>query len=167
VRTLFVFSFLALPAFDARAAGSLADLLACRGIADTSVRLACFDRESAVLAAPAPAAADPAEKTQENGIKSLTQDFGLPPQAIVEERNTARQLPPELTQLDARIKQIAAAADGRVVFTLDNGQVWRQLSAEGDLLVQAGQAVRISRGVLGSYYLRAPSGRGCKVARLR
>ncbi len=164
MRTLFAISLLLFPAFAASAAGSLADLMACRGIADTGARLACFDRESAALAAPA---SDAAAKDRENGIKSGSQDFGLSPQAIVDERVAAGQRPPELTQLDARVEQVTAPADGRFLFTLDNGQVWRQLSPDGDLMVQAGQSVRISRGLLGSYYLRAPSGRGCKVSRLR
>jgi hypothetical protein len=54
-----------------------------------------------------------------------------------------------------------------VVFTLDNDQVWRQLAAEGDLLAKEGDAVTVSRGLLGSYWLQLKSGRGCKVTRLR
>jgi hypothetical protein len=53
------------------------------------------------------------------------------------------------------------------VFTLDNGQVWRQISTEADLLAKQGDAVTISRGLLGSYWLALKSKRGCKVTRLR
>ncbi len=50
--------------------------------------------------------------------------------------------------------------------TLDNDQVWRQLVVEGDLLMKPGDAVTISRGVLGSYWLQTASKRGCKVTRV-
>ncbi len=36
-----------------------------------------------------------------------------------------------------------------------------------DLYTKPGDAVRISRGWLGSYWLEAPSHHGCKVTRLR
>jgi hypothetical protein len=58
--------------------------------------------------------------------------------------------------------------DGRAILSLDNGQVWEQLVADGtDLYTKPGDSVRISRGWLGSYWLEAPSHHGCKVTRLR
>ena len=73
----------------------------------------------------------------------------------------------ENSKITAQIVQLAPAPDRRMVFTLDNAQVWRQLNAEGDLLAKPGDTVVISRGLLGSYWLQAPSGRGSKVDRLR
>jgi hypothetical protein len=73
----------------------------------------------------------------------------------------------DASKIEAHLAQVAPAADGRVVFTLDNEQVWRQLVAEGELLAKQGDAVTISRGWLGSYWLQLKSGRGCKVTRLR
>ena len=53
------------------------------------------------------------------------------------------------------------ADDG--VFTLDNEQVWRQVSSEGELLVRPGEVVSISRAALGSFWLQMQTGRGCRV----
>jgi hypothetical protein len=75
--------------------------------------------------------------------------------------------PAPITKIQAHLVTVGAGADGRMIFRLDNDQVWRQLLTEGDLLAKPGDAVTVSRGVFGSYWLEAPSGRGCKVTRLR
>jgi hypothetical protein len=74
---------------------------------------------------------------------------------------------PDVTNIEAHIASLSLAANGRVVFTLDNGQVWRQLLTEGDLLAKPGDPVTISRALLGSYWLKLQSGRGCKVSRVQ
>lgn len=168
---------LTLPVLDAQAAASLTDLMACRLIADSGSRLACFDRETAALArtagpaTPATSATPPAPpKSTANGVLGgtgdATKDFGLSSQAIIDQHVAAGERPREVTQIEALLARITLAADGRVIFTLNNGQQWRELSAQGDLLAQVGQSVTISRELFGSYFLRAASGRGCKVARL-
>jgi hypothetical protein len=74
--------------------------------------------------------------------------------------------PKELSSIDAHIVAVSVAGAGLTTFTLDNGQVWRQLSAEGDLLAKPGDPVTVSRGVFRSYWLQTKSGRGCKVTRI-
>jgi hypothetical protein len=132
-----------------------AALLACRDLKDGVARLACFDRESAALVALAATPALAPEQT-----------FGLSPVAIVERESVAAQRP-ELAEVQARLVGIGLGMDGRSELTLDNGQVWRQLSPDEELLIKTGDIVTLSRGVLGSYWLTAPSGRGCKVRRIR
>jgi len=170
------------------AAGSLAGLLACRDVADSASRLACYDREAAALtpapkaaaqAAAAPAAALPSAPTAPasaaatgaatpaHPLLDAQQKFGLTEHAIAEREGTAAAQPSATKKIEAHIVRIAAAADGRFVFTLDNDQAWRQLSAEGDLLARPGDAVTVSHGLLGSFWLQMKSGRGCKVSRLR
>jgi hypothetical protein len=63
--------------------------------------------------------------------------------------------------------RLSAGAGGRVVFELDNDQVWRQVIADGELLLNKGDAVSIARAALGSYWLSTPTGRGCRVTRVR
>lgn len=179
-----------------RASETLAGLLACRDIADSAARLACFDREAAALArsrsvsvpaptppvattspaapafaapAGAPAAAAPAATPPEHPAPALSpqQQFGLPEHAVAAKEVAAGTRAADATKIEAHLVQIAAGADGRFVFTLNNDQVWKQLLAEGDLLAKPGELVTISRGWLGSYWLQAKSGRGCKVSRLR
>jgi hypothetical protein len=74
---------------------------------------------------------------------------------------------PEVAKIEAHIASIVPAANGRIVFTLDNGQAWRQLLSEGDLLTKPGDPVTISRAALGSFWLQSKSGRGCKVTRIQ
>jgi hypothetical protein len=170
------------------AAGSLAGLLACRDLADAASRLACYDRESAALA-PAPKAPGPSAAASPAGASSATppsaaaastaasttahpaldaqQKFGLSEHTIAEREGTAGTRASGAIKIEAHIARVAPGADGRFAFTLDNDQVWRQLSAEGDLLARQGDAVTISHGLLSSYWLQMKSGRGCKVTRLR
>jgi hypothetical protein len=176
------------------ASESLVGLLACRDVTDAAARLACFDREVAALApslsadgsappastppasaAPtsaasasaAPASTTTAAKAPAHPVLDPQQQFGLPERAVAAQEIAAGRRAAEATKVEAHVARVAPAADGRVVFTLDNDQVWRQLAAEGDLLAKEGDAVTVSRGLLGSYWLQLKSGRGCKVTRLR
>jgi len=140
----------------AAAAERLAPLLACRALTDDAARLACFDRESAALG---PAAARPALTPQ--------QKFGLDTTAVAAREADAGQPRADVDTVEAKLVELHAGADGRYVFALDNGQLWRQLQAGSDLLLKAGDAVRISRGALGSFMLFTPTKRSCKVTRVR
>jgi hypothetical protein len=113
--------------------------------------------ESPVQAAAAPAAI-PASNAKEN--------FGLSEGAVAKKEVDAGARPKELSSIDAHIVAVSVAGTGLATFTLDNGQIWRQLSAEGDLLAKPGEPVTVSRGVFRSYWLQTKSGRGCKVTRI-
>ena len=132
----------------------LTPLLACRTVADPAARLACFDRESARLLP----AAIPASNTKEN--------FGLSEGAVAKKEVDSGARPKELSSIDAHIVAVSVTGVGLTTFTLDNGQVWRQLSAEGDLLAKPGDPVTVSRGAFRSYWLQTKSGRGGKVTRI-
>jgi hypothetical protein len=171
-------------------ADPVSSVLACREIADGAQRLACYDRETAALApppraavaAPALSAAPPvtvaAPVTAAPPVAAATpaipapvgqeeakQNFGLPESKIVAKEVAAGARPADVTRIEAHITALSLT-NGRAVFTLDNGQVWRQLLSEGDLLAKPGDGVTISRGLLHSYWLALKSGRGCKVARI-
>ncbi len=138
------------------AADRLAALRVCRSITEEVQRLACFDREVSVLV----------DKPAAN-VLAPQQSFGLPPLVALREEAVRSDLPPPADVLDAKLIAMRVAADGRVVFTLDNGQIWRQLVPGDDLLAKLGETVHLSRGALGSYWLKAASGRNCKVTRAR
>ena len=161
------------------AAEPLAGLMACRDVANPTARLACFDREAAALA-PSSAALAPssgsapvaAQVPAAAGIPPVAaldtqQQFGLPERQVAAHEVAAGTRAADASKIEAHLKQLASVADGREVFTLDNGQAWRQLLAEGDLLAKPGDVVTVSRGFLGSFWLQLPNGRGCKVSRLR
>lgn len=158
------------------AAGALADLLACRDLTDAQARLACFDRETAALvhmpAVPIAATPTPIPAISESPAPRATQltpeqKFGLSEDAIGAKEAAAGTQAVKETKLHARITALALTGDGRSLITLDNSQVWGQSEADGtDLLAKLGDAVTLSRGMLGSYWLQLKSGRGCKVRRM-
>jgi lipoprotein-anchoring transpeptidase ErfK/SrfK len=119
---------------------------------------------AAPVSAAAPAAAAPAHAAP---VLDPQQQFGLPERTVAAQEVTAGLRAAEVSKIEAHLVSVATGADGRAVFTIDNDQVWRELSPEGDLLARPGDAVKISRGVLHSYWLQLKSGRGCKVDRVR
>ncbi|HUN74584.1 MAG TPA: hypothetical protein VMU40_08720 [Steroidobacteraceae bacterium] len=170
-----------IPLASSRAVEPLRSLLGCRRISDAVARLACFDRESAALAAashgipPSPGASIPraaAAPLASNAAPSQpaldpASTFGFSKGRILAQEVEVGRRPPELAHITGRITHLATAANGRVLFTLANGEVWQELVDSGELLARVDDVVTISRGVFDSYYLRLPSGRGCKVTRLR
>ena len=148
------------------AADRLAPLLACRALGDAATRLECFDRESARLAAPVATSAPPAAAP---AVAPLTpeQKFGLDTKAVAAKEAEAGHPRAEVDAVSAKLTALNTLADGRAVYTLDNGQIWRTLSPGPDLLLAVGDTVRVTRGVLGSYALVLKSGRTVKVMRVR
>jgi hypothetical protein len=95
-----------------------------------------------------------------------TATFGLPSQTIAERETAAGLRKKDVQSITARISRISSRGSGQVVFDLDNHQVWQEVGPEGDLMAKAGDEVKIWRGMLGSFWLQASTGRGCKVTRL-
>jgi hypothetical protein len=158
------------------AAESLQPLLACRAVVDSSARLACFDRESASLATGSPGAPTGVLRTAPAGaapgtpsIESATApkaNFGLTDEQVSKKEEAAGKRPAGVKEIEAHITAISSTGTGYATFTLDNGQVWREISPEGDLLAKTGDAVTVSRGILSSYWLQTRNGRGAKVHRV-
>src|SRR6266852_5534270 len=88
------------------------------------------------------------------------EDFGKPPP------------PPEITQITATVLELARTVRGRSIFTLDNGQVWRQIDGD-DTNVQDPQPgkpmkIAIGRALLGTYSLTIEGRNGLiKVGRVK
>ena len=150
-----------------QAAEALSGLLACRALPDAAARLACFDRETAALAAKSASPAAQAIASPPAPVLDPKQQFGLPEHAVATQEVAAGTRAADAAKIDARIMQLSQTANGRAIFTLDNDQVWRQLVADADVLAKVGDRVTISRAVFGSYWLQTQQGRGCKVIRLR
>ena len=167
----------------------LGSLLACRSIQNDSARLACFDRESATIApmANSPAATTPAPMAAASASPTVAATaapaapsaatppaapldpvatFGLSTQTLAERETAAGLRKKDLQSITAHIARLSTPKSGRMVFDLDNHQVWQQMGADGDLLAKPGDEVKIWRGMMGSFWLQASTGRGCKVTRL-
>lgn len=155
------------------AAPSFSGILGCRGITDAAARLACFDRESAQVAAETsspPSQTPPTTPSAAEAVPSLDpkHTFGLSSAEVSAREEAAGKRPHPVESITAHIARFSGSGNARMVFRLDNDQVWEQLLSEGDLNASPGDEVEISRGVLGSYWLKdKATGRGCKVRRLR
>ena len=164
-------------------------LQSCAAIARDSERLACFDaltRGAAADAAvpatvgasastppvqkpakPAAAAADAA--TAPAGAAPLLspeQKLGLTPEGL--RRLEAKQgvKPPEVKGLTAHISSVSRGASGRMVFTLDNGQTWRQAETRSSFEAAPGDVATISSGALGSFFLATGRHNSTRVERI-
>lgn len=143
---------------------------ACTRLSDDQARLACFDREvkaqmareaahpASPAAAPVPPPPAPTQLTEEQKM-GLTlgriQQLEKPPGA-----------PPELKELTVAIKSVSVDGNGKQVFGLDNGQIWRQVELDQHFSVKPGDSVVISRGVAGSYFMSYGKHRNTRVSRI-
>ena len=160
-----IVSMMVVPAIAAAEEPS-ASLRACRSLQDDAKRLACYDREvdrlgaqtaSAGAAPAAPAA--PAQTPEER--------FGRTGAMNREESDRMAQESRELGELRATISEIWTRADGLMVLTLDNGQIWKQIRPDSQFRLKAGEKVRIQPAALGSYLLSGESKRSTRVSRVK
>jgi len=153
------------------AIGAESGLTRCAAIVEAGARLACYDAlagratrdnspASASASAPVPvpvpvpdrasaAPPDPAVATANFGLSAVQQ-------------HTADQGP---TAIEARITKVIVDQSQRGYLVLDNGQTWA--ITEGEMLLDAGEAVTIRRAALGSFMLTSASKRSYHVRRVR
>ena len=147
--------------------GAESGLTRCAAIVEAGARLACYDalagratRDSSPASAPVPvpvpvpdrasaAPPDPAVATANFGLSAVQQ-------------HTADQGP---TAIEARITKVIVDQSQRGYLVLDNGQTWA--ITEGEMLLDAGEAVTIRRAALGSFMLTSASKRSYHVRRVR
>jgi hypothetical protein len=149
-----------------------ASLLACRAEPDDARRLACYDREVDRLdaqAAPAAAVVAAPAATAAPAAPALTPEerFGRTGAMTREEADRKEQESRELTELQATVTEIWTRADGLMVLTLDNGQIWKQVRPDSRFRLKAGEQVKIQPAALGSFLLSGPGKRSTRVSRVK
>lgn len=126
-------------------------LMACRSIADGTQRLACYDREIAVVGS-ANARGDIVVVNREEIRKTRRSLFGLalPDLGVF----GGGDLPGDADRLETTIKYAKQGPNGKWLFVLAEGGQWVQLDSQ-DFIVDpaAGQPVRVKRGAMGSYMM--------------
>lgn len=130
------------------------ELRNCVEIDRNTERLACFDRGVAAILQGSDAPAPSPESSF--GLVASTSRAGTPRDGQDDPLKSVR----------GKVAAVETARGGAAVVTLDNGQVWRQISG-GQLLLQIGDEVTINRAALGSFQMIVPSGRSAKVKRAR
>jgi len=62
----------------------------------------------------------------------------------------------EVESLTAQVASVKKSRRGKLIITLDNGQVWQQTDSKS-ILMQAGKTVVLEKGLLGAYFLKEAS----------
>lgn len=144
---------LGMTAGHAQTDDAIADILACRSIADDLARLSCLDGAAGALAAMIDGP-DDGGPDDDASLPAPAQDgersFGLPQPEIArtEDEFGAEDLPAdresarvgeeapdgEIRELKAAVVESGANPFGKVFVVLDNGQVWRQLDSDGTMV---------------------------------
>lgn len=136
-------------------------LKVCRQLTDTARRLACYDAlplpaeqpaKAAAASPPAVPAVAPADPVAKFGQESVK----LP------------DAPPELKQIDSRIRGKFAGWGPNTRIELDNGQVWRVADGSSAIYDLNNPKAVVHRGMLGAYFLEIEGiGFQVKVTRVR
>jgi hypothetical protein len=158
---------------------------ACRAEADDARRLACYDLAAGRAkafeptaappaasqpAASAPAAAAPAAAAPvaaPAAAASSEDNFGRERQLTYEEDQKRAEATHAVGELQSSIAGIEKRMDGLLTFTLDNGQVWRQVRPDSKFSINDGDAIRIQPGSLGSFILSGPTKKSTRVTRVK
>lgn len=151
------------------------ELRVCRGLPDDGARLICYDAAvdrsrnggysgpAAAAASPepaAPAASAPAATTAAGAATAASAPADLSQEELFgksgeEVERTVQEATGDerLDSLSATITSLQQYGYNKVLITLDNGQVWKQVDAS-NLRLRTGDAVEIERAALGSFMLR-------------
>ena len=161
-----------------------ADLIACSVKPGNAERLACYDKAVAGLSADARRLSEKREAdakalavAEAATAAKLASDAAAKAEAdklaaFGRDSMNYKDRPPEATEalnaLAAKVSETLSTLDGRLVFILDNGQMWRQSEPLQLPPVRAGADVVLKKGLMGSFMLTLPKmGRTIKVVRMR
>jgi len=139
-------------------------LLACRTIADSEQRLACYDKNAAVIG-DAVAKRELVVFDRESVKKTKRGLFGfsIPNLGIFGDDDDEV----EIKQIDGEIVSTANNADGGYIFRLADGSRWSQTDSKPIALEpRSGDKVLIKKGALGSYFMSVGKQPGIKVKRI-
>lgn len=142
---------------------TLARLMACRGIAESVARLACFDTAAGALDT-AERAGDVVVIDRAGVAETRRQLFGF------EMPSLPRLFGPEgdtpIDSIDSTLQSASLVGEGRWVFRLADGSVWRQIDSERvGFQNRPGETVRVRKASLGSFLLTVGGSRAVRVRR--
>jgi hypothetical protein len=155
-------TLLAPPAL-AQQAGSepqqLTDVYACADIAGDAERLACFDGAVVRLREAQTAGSLVAvDRTQVATLERESFGFSLPSLSNLLPFAGNNGSAAELGEVTLTVDSVRVRGDGRAVFTMSDGQVWSQVSAQAARNIRAGDEVHIRRAAMGSFMLLGSRG---------
>lgn len=146
-------------------------ILDCAAILNDGERLACYDSAVKSLSSEARATAERREAqaarlaaaAAATAAAHKSDSFGREGMKVFGKTEESR-----LDQIDAKLTELLKDSSGRLVFVLENGQIWRQAAAYPLPAAKPGAGIRVKRGAMGAYYLNVEgSNRAVQVLRMR
>ncbi len=141
------------------------DLLECRQVTEPAARLACFDKQAAVLAdADAKHLIVVADKAEVQRAQRGLFGYALPSTTILGSDGSQEQV----KRLETTVVSARLSRDGAWIVTLVEGGTWQQMdSRELPLSPKPGQKVVITKGALGSYLVSVDGQPAMKMRRIQ
>ena len=138
----------------------------CRAIKDDAQRLACFDRESAILvAAVSSGSVAVVDQGQLRAARRSLFGFQLPRLPFFAGDKSADNVPDEI---ESKIRAVEGMGRGRYRVTLADGAVWENIDTPMRLSEpRPGDKILIKKGSLGAYFLRFDGQIGVKGRRIK
>ena len=150
------------PSFSA----GLLPLLTCRTLADAPARLACFDRESEELDAQT-ARRDLVVMNRDQIERVQKEQFGRSSAAYPTQATSNGNSSKIADFIEDKLESARLSAEGKWMFTLTNGAVWRQTELSDIRSPTVGVAIRILKGALGSFLASINGRPAIRVKRIR
>ncbi|MPS69176.1 MAG: hypothetical protein E2586_11825 [Novosphingobium sp.] len=144
----------------------VAKLAACRTIADSGERLACFDRESGILLGAIETGS--VKVVDKEGIREVRRSlFGFTLPRVDLFGGGERSGEEEVKLIKTTLSSVRGAASGKLLFTLADGAQWQTNEALGTVrMPKVGDDVELEAAALGSYWVRFKGGRALKAHRV-
>jgi len=142
---------------------SVQQLIACRSIADSAQRLACYDRQAAVVEKGiATRELVVIDKARATAAKRSLFGFSIPNFGGLFGGGEN-----DVKQNEGTIASVGHNPEGGWLLKLADGSTWTQVDdAELGLAPERGEKVTVSRGSLGSFYIQFGKQPGFKVKRI-
>ena len=146
--------------------GALRATVSCKSMADAQARLACFDARvpdlEKILAREGVVILD--RKAIEDAQKSAFGKAKAPIPGVNDDSGHAAPAQ-EINAVEGRIQSVRQMADGKWVFTLEDGARWVQTEYTSFRTPKPGDMMRIRKAALGSFMANINNGRAIRVRR--
>ncbi len=143
---------------EKKRAAVLQAIVDCRAMTDSNARLACYDAASAKLdEAEASGQVVVVDKERAREVRKDIFGLQLPSLDIFNRGGGGKLLSAadDVDRLTETIKRASQQGDGKWVFELQNGAVWRQIdNTEVFPEPRPGLKVEIRKGAIGSYFMK-------------
>lgn len=144
-------------------AAALKQLLDCRTIADNAARLTCYDTQAGAFdQAEAKGDIVVVDREQARAVRRQAFGFTLPSMSMFDRG----EAPEDVGKVSLKIESARRGGDGKWLFVLEGGQVWRQIdTTELTRTPKPGGTATVSRAALGSYKLNIGGATAIRVHR--